>query len=175
MAGVLFCPACALSSGFCPLGVGFCPSGACEAGALQSGRGGVGGGAACCARAQVTETQKSMAPSRKASNILSIIFITVIIETPAAQRQSRQAQHSLLDLILLCKTPALGEAVPGIPFFFLTADAKTQSARHEGNFVRAPAVFCSPPFPGAELHKPYRPQPDTPARKNARGSGVFSP
>ena len=86
-------------------------------------RGGVGGGAACCARAQVTETQKSMAPSRKASNILSIIFITVIIETPAAQRQSRQAQHSLLDLILLCKTPALGEAVPGIPFFFLTSDA----------------------------------------------------
>src|ERR1700684_293996 len=123
MAGVLFCPACALSSGFCPAGVGFCASGACDAGALQSGRGGVGGGLACCARAHVTETKKSIAPSRKAPDVLSIIFIAVIIETPAAQRQSRQAQHSSLGLILLYKTPTLAEAVPGIQFFFLTSDA----------------------------------------------------
>src|SRR5580700_325743 len=123
MAGVLFCPACVPSSWFCPAEVGFCASGACEAGALQAGRAGAGGGLACCARAQVIETEKRMAHSRKAPNVLLVIFIAVIIETPAAQRQSRQAQHSSLGRTSLYKPPTLAEAEPDIQFFFLTLDA----------------------------------------------------
>src|ERR1700728_433762 len=123
IAGVLLCPACVLSSWFCPDGVGFCASGASEGGALQSGRGGAGGGAACCARAQVTETQRSIAHNRKAPDILSVIFIAVIIETLAAQRQLRRAQRWSLGLILVYKTPTLVEVVPGTQSVYLTSDA----------------------------------------------------
>jgi hypothetical protein len=71
----------------------------------------------------VPKTQKRIAHIRKAPDILSVIFIAVIIETPAAQRQSRLAQRSPLGLIPVYKTPTLVEAVPGIQFFFLTSDA----------------------------------------------------